>query len=135
MPVHFTIGFNQEEKQELLNIFANHPKYLERVNNSIITQPFQLIDNGNLPSVIKTYGHLENLNGVPWFAKPLPEKLDIGKTAIIKSGHTWEGRIGRVETHYINCDHCGDWGAHTYMISGYDGERYTTRTENCEILK
>lgn len=34
MHSHYTLGFNQEEKQELLNIFENHPKWKERINNS-----------------------------------------------------------------------------------------------------
>lgn len=67
MPVHYTIGFNQQEKEELLNILKDNPKWKEKINNSfgfLYTEPkVNLYWSGNPPQQYSFSAPYEDYNG------------------------------------------------------------------------
>ena len=75
--------------------------------------------------------------GIPFFAKPLPEKLDVGRSAkVIKDQHPWKGWFGKVTSHYINADDCsGQYGNHMYCIRKDNNENFSVNVQDCEVYE
>ncbi len=104
MNVVYTMGFDAQEREELIALLP--PKYSQRVRlaTGIVANP---------PPSIPFFG---------LSPETLPAKLDVGRRIRVKGhngvAHTWEGRTGVIRDHYIDADDCsGTWGKAKYAIS------------------
>lgn len=118
---HYTIGFNSDERAELLELFKDNPKWKKRVEDG-----FGFLVNNNIYN-----GQFISPGFQSWMEK-LPDKLHIGrKVKVIKGSNM--GREGVVTDHWQNLDDCsGGYGNHLYQLEG-DLEKYGCKNNSCAI--
>lgn len=113
------------------DLFANIELSLRPIDLKAITNGYE---------IIKICGPFNNENWIspriPVWAEPLPEKLDIGKKAIINSYGSWTGRTGVIIRHTICGDDCaGAYGQHIYTLKEENGNILSSiPVKDCKII-